>query len=104
MTTKKTTKKSRIRILLCAGQNGRCVLVGDVDQYPTPGQPVTLYNARMVLRWSAECGGLLGLAVNGPKTTTRITAAVPRTTETVWQEVCEVTAKAAEEIDKWPAC
>ncbi len=93
-----------MKIILCAGENGRAVLIGEVGRAPSPGKAITLKNARMVLSWSAECGGLLGLAAAGPKTTTRITAAVPRVCETVWQEWVEMTKTAAEEVAKWPAC
>jgi hypothetical protein len=92
-----------MKIVLCAGKNGRAILIGDVSRAPTPGKPVTLKNARMVIYWSEACGGLLGLAANGPQDGTRITAKVPRTCETAWQEWTEVTAKAAKAIDKWPA-
>ena len=90
-------------IILCCGANGRAVIFGRVETDPVPGQPVTLHGARMVLYWSAECGGLLGLAAWGPKTTTRITHAVPFVTETVWQEVVGVSETAAAEMDRWPA-
>ncbi len=98
------TAKNRQRIILCCGANGRAVIIGDVDKKPVKGQAVTLHNARMVLYWHERCGGLLGMAANGPRGSTRITAAIPWTTETVWQEACAVSAKAAKEIDAWPAC
>lgn len=94
----------RIPILLCAGQNGRAVLFGYVDSEPVPGQPVTLRDARMILYWARECGGLLGLAARGPAGDTRITPAVPQTTETVWQEWTQCTQAAAEAVNAWPAC
>jgi len=97
MPTKKT-------VILCCGDHGRAIVIGDVTRLPTPGKPVRLTNARMVLYWSKECGGLLGLAANGPKADTRITPAVPSVCETVWQEYVEVSPDAAEEIAKWPAC
>lgn len=101
-TTKRTTKKS-IPIILCAGENGRAVIYGRVSRKPTPGKPVTLTNARMVLYWSSDCGGLFGLATKGPKTSTRITQAVPETMATQWKEYVECTAEAAEEIEAWKA-
>ena len=99
---KKTTKL--IPIILCAGENGRAVLFGRVEKLPEPGQPVTLRDARMVVYWSAECGGLFGLAASGPKTSTRITRAVPSTCETRWQEYVEATPEAAAAIDAWQPC
>ena len=91
-------------IILCAGQNGRAVIFGEVENEPVAGEPVELHNARMVLYWSQECGGLFGLAANGPKTTTRITHAVPSTMATVWREWVEMTPEAAEAVQSWPAC
>ena len=92
---------ARIPIILCAGANGRAVVFGWVDTEPVPGDAVTLHNARMVLRWSAECGGLFGLAANGPRTTTRMTPPVISTTATVWQEVVAVSPAAAERLISW---
>ena len=103
MTTKKKTTKKTIPVILCCGQNGRAVLYGRVTRKPVPGKPVTLYGARMVLYWAAECGGLLGLAAKGPKGATRITHVVPETTETVWQESTVCTPEAAKAIESWPA-
>lgn len=99
--TKTTTTKT---IMLCAGQSGRAVLIGEVSKLPRAGQPVTLRNARMVLYWASQCGGLLGLATRGPAGETRITAAVPATCETVWQEWIEMTPRAADGVARWPAC
>jgi len=90
-------------IILCAGQNGRAVIFGHVASDPVAGQPVTLYDAKMVLRWDSACGGLFGLAAQGPKADTRLTHAVAETTETVWQEWVAVSADAASALLKWPA-
>ncbi len=101
------TKTKRImnkKIILCCGQNGRAVVIGDITCNPVKGKSVKLTNARMVLYWAQECGGLLGLGAKGPKGKTRITHAVPELVETVWQEWVAVTPEAAKEIDKWPAC
>ena len=90
-------------IILCCGANGRAVIIGNVKSEPKTGKPVRLTDARMVLYWARECGGLLGLAANGPKGDTRITATVPVLVETVWQEWCAVTDVAAAAIAEWPA-
>jgi hypothetical protein len=97
-----TTRKKKMQILLCCGQNGRAVIYGAVSEKPIPGQPVELTDARMVLYWSTACGGLLGLAAGGPKEGTRVTHAVPRVVETVWQEWIEVTPEAAKALADWP--
>lgn len=103
MTKKKAKKTSGLRIILCAGEHGRAVITGTVDGPPVPGQAVEVRDARMILYWSAECGGLLGLAARGPQSTTRITHAVPRTTVTRWTESIDLTAAAAAAIDGWPS-
>ena len=90
-------------IILCCGHYGRAVIYGRVDSDPVPGASVTMYDARMILRWDAQCGGLLGLAVVGPRGDTRITRAVEYVIETKWQEVVSVTPAAAAIIDAWPA-
>ena len=96
-------KKAGKMIVLCCGEYGRAVVIGRVTSDPVPGEAVRLADARMVLYWAAECGGLLGLAARGPRGSTRITHAVPRLVETRWQEWVEVAAGAAEEVDQWPA-
>lgn len=93
-----------MKIILCCGANGRAVLIGDVETEPVPGDAVRLTDARMVLYWDRECGGLLGLAAAGPKGGTRITAAVPVIVETSWQEFVVLTDEAAEGVGAWPAC
>ena len=90
------------RIILCCGNNGRAVVYGTVDAEPAAGRPVRLRNARMILYWSAECGGLFGLARSGPKTDTRITATVDEVVETSWQEFLAVSDAAVEKIERWP--
>ena len=90
-----------MRIVLCCGEHGRAVIVGDVDSAPVPGEPVEVRDARMVLRWDAACSGLLGLAAVGPRGDTRITHAVPRVVETRWQEWVAVTDAAADALDGW---
>ena len=79
------------------------MIVGDVDTEPVPGKPVKLTNCRMVLYWASECGGLFGLAANGPRCNTRITESLAVVVETVWCEWCAVSDVAVERIDKWTA-
>jgi hypothetical protein len=90
--------------LVCCGTNGRAVLVGESEKEPVAGQPITLTNARMIIYWDAACGGLLGLAANGPKGSTRITAAVERHGDECVCQWVAVSESAAEEIRKWKAC
>ena len=90
--------------IVCCGTNGRAVLIGESDREPEAGKPITLTNARMVLYWASECGGLLGLAANGPKGKTRITAAVARHGDECVRQWVEVSEASHREIDAWPAC
>jgi hypothetical protein len=89
--------------IVCCGTNGRAVIYGRSESPPVAGQPFGLEGARMVLYWSQECGGLLGLAAKGPKTSTRITHAIPYHSDECARQVLGVTDEAAEAIDKWPA-
>jgi len=90
--------------LICCGTNGRAVLVGESDVEPVAGQPITLTNARMILYWDAKCGGLLGLAANGPKGATRITAAVAKHGDVCVRQWVVVSDAAREAIEQWKAC
>lgn len=90
------------QIIITVGENGRGVVFGTVKEDPQPGQPVTLTDARMVLYWSGECGGLFGLAAGGPKRGTRLTAPVASTTVTQWKETISVSRKAAKALEEWP--
>ena len=89
-------------IILCGGSQGRAIIFGRVPADPVPGEPVTLYGARMVIRWAAECGGLLGLAAEGPKGDTRMTPGkVARLGDQAWQQWMTVGAEAAKAFDQW---
>lgn len=90
--------------IVCCGTNGRAVLIGEAQADPIAGEPITLRNARMVLRWDAPCGGLLGLAANGPKGDTRITAAVDRHGDECVRQWVAVSEEARREIEKWESC
>ena len=81
-------------IILCAGQNGRALVYGQVESLPQPGEPVTLTDACMVIYYPS--GGTFGLAVAGPPEGSRVSRSVPLTCETVWQEyiVCTEAAVA----------
>lgn len=86
-------------IILCAGEHGRCLVFGLVEAEPTPGEAVTLHRARMIL--SFPSGGTFGLAANGPPEGSRVTATVPKTVETCWQEWLAVTAEAAQRLAEY---
>lgn len=99
MATKKTAKAKKQPIILCAGENGRCLIYGYVADEPEPGKPVRLERARMVIYYPS--GGTFGLAAEGPPSGSRVTHAIEATVETKWQEWMSVTAKAAERFDGW---
>lgn len=80
--------------IVCTGTEGRCVLIGRAEVEPVTGKPLVLHDARMVLRWDAECGGLLGLAAGQIGGDTRLTAEVKKTgmdTVSQWIEVTDDT-------------
>jgi hypothetical protein len=88
--------------IVTVGDPDRCVVYGHSTEPISAGDSPKLTRARMVLYWSRECGGLFGLAANGPKTDTRLTAAV--TVEPgVVKRVIGVPAKTAVAMDEWPA-
>ena len=82
--------------IITTGTNGRCVLFGRADSRPVVGQPYTLTNARMIIRWTRQ--GLLGLAANGPLGDDRISATVPVTSGGAVQQVIDVPQAAADAI------
>lgn len=90
--------------LVCCGNNGRAVLVGESESEPIAGQPIVLTNARMVLYWDAACGGLFGLAAGGPKGSTRITAAVAKHGDECVRQWVAVSEIAKKGIEAWKTC
>ena len=93
-----------MQVIVCCGTDGRCVVFGGCDSEPITGQPITLTDARMVLYWPAECGGLFGLAANGPKDGLRLTDSVSKTATEAVRQWLAVSDKVAEELTRWPAC
>jgi len=91
-----------IPILLCGGSQGRAVVFGLVEAEPIPGTAVTLYEARMVLRWEGTAG-LFGLAAVGPAPGSRLTCSVAQVTDCDWKQWMAVTPVAAEAMAAWPA-
>jgi hypothetical protein len=95
------TNENRIPVIVCGGKTGRAVIFGYVDVLPEVDQPVDIYDARMVLYWSEQCGGLFGLATNGPKEGTRITCPVDHVQDTA-RQILTVSADAATALREWP--
>ena len=98
-----TDRREMKPYIVCTGENGRAVIYGYCEADPIAGQPIIVHKARMVLYWSSECGGLLGLAARGPQTKTRLTHAVDRTGLSAVTEWVDVSASAAQGMDQWPA-
>ena len=86
-------------IILCAGEHGRALVYGYVDEEPVPGKPVRLSRARMVIYYPS--GGAFGLGAYGPPPDSRVTSALETVVETKWQEWISVSPKAAEVFDGW---
>lgn len=89
-------------VIICCGLSGQCVVFGECESEPITGEPITLHNARMVLYWPTGCGGLFGLAANGPREGLRLTAAVKETATEVVRQWLAVTDEAAEGLREWP--
>ena len=92
-------EKSIKPIILCAGENGRCLVYGYVESEPVTGESVKLHKARMVIYYPS--GGTFGLAAVGPPDGSRVTHAVAETVETKWREWMSVEPQAAEVFDDW---
>lgn len=90
--------------LVCCGTNGRAVIVGESETEPVSGQPIMLSNARMVLYWDALCGGLFGLAAQGPKGKTRITSSVSSHGDQCVNQWLSVSPEAKKAFDQWQPC
>lgn len=86
-------------IILCGGENGRCLIYGKVESEPVAGKPVELHNARMVIYYPS--GGTFGLATDGPPPNSRVTNPVTKTVETKWQEWLSVSEKSEAAFDGW---
>lgn len=65
-----------IPVVVCTDKRG--VVFGYTDN--VDARPVRLTNARMCLYWSADVGGVFGLAEKGPTSGCKISATVPALT------------------------
>lgn len=97
------SENDRIPILLCGGSQGRAIIFGWVDSKPVAGESITVYQARMIIRWTGS-SGLFGLAANGPADGTRITESIESVTDQAWQQWLHVDKQAADRLAKWPSC
>ncbi len=90
-------------MIMCGGATGRAVVFGwhDGETLPQAETVIVLHRARMILYWPATCGGILGLAANGPQDGLRLTSAVKSVSDTA-RQVLSVSASAAAALDRWP--
>ena len=88
-------------IITTGATAGRCVLFGYCEEEPEIGEEFRLERSRMVLYWPKECGGLFGLAADGPKDGLRLSGAVTTKGHPV-REVIEVEHDVAEMLSAWP--
>ena len=91
----------KIPVIVCGGELGRAVIFGYAKRLPKAKESCTIYDARMVLRWDAKCGGLFGLSVKGPAGDTQVTSAVANVNDT-WQQALTVSEAAAKSFAEWP--
>ena len=66
----------RMTVIVCTDKRG--VVFGDTTD--VHARPITLINARMALYWSADVGGVFGLAEKGPTSGCKISAVAPTIT------------------------
>lgn len=71
---------------------------GEANKLPNE---ITIKNVRNCIYWSADCGGFLGLAANGPTKDCRIGTLAPELTLYDITSVSPVTDKAAKAWDKF---
>jgi hypothetical protein len=71
-----SAKHDRIPVIVCTDKRG--VVFGYTDD--VSARPITLQSARMCLYWSADVGGVFGLAERGPTKGCKISATAPSTT------------------------
>ena len=69
---------------------------------PGDSTTITLEKARMIVYWSAETKGLLGLAANGPAAGSCVTPAAPKLTLQGVEAVGECTKAAVKAIEAAP--
>lgn len=77
----------------------RGVFFGYTTDPPT-STVITLARARMIVYWSSETRGILGLAANGPAKGSRVTPQVPSLTLQGVTAVGDCTERAAEMMEK----
>lgn len=78
----------------------RGVFFGYVKEDKKLPDEITLTNVRNCIYWSADCGGFLGLAANGPTSGCKIGTKVP---ELRLFKVTSVTPVSDEAVKKWNA-
>lgn len=76
-----STKESKgIPVIVCTDKDHRGVFFGYVDDVPEKIEPTGTYllrDARMVVYWSSDVMGVLGLAATGPSPSCKISKSVP---------------------------
>ena len=101
MSNEKVEKKP---FIICTGKHGRLVLIGLMDPKKAKAgkKKYKMENARCLVRWSAECGGLLGFAANGPKDGCKISPAVASScgSEGI-KQVLSISDKVYADIQAW---
>lgn len=89
-----TTKSKKVPLLVTTDKRGVFFGYG----VPTTDTIIRLENAQMCIYWSANVGGVLGLAASGPLDGCKISPVVPATT---LQGVVSVTETTKEAETRW---
>ena len=71
------TKKTATKRPVLVTTTHRGVFVGETSD-PADAETIALTDARMVVHWSADCHGMLGLAAHGATRSCRLSPAVDR--------------------------
>ena len=87
-----TKKDELIAVIITTDKRG--VFCGYIDPKQRIEKTISAKNVRMVVYWSADVRGLLGLAANGPTKGCRITAAAPACVLHGVTAVMDITEKA----------
>ena len=92
----------KIPVLITTDKNKRGVFMGWIDPKDCDKQDIFADDVRMVVYWSKDVKGVLGLASNGPTRSCRITSSVKRAHLKGVDAVIELTEKAVKAWEKEP--
>lgn len=78
MTKKENVMKNKVPVLITTDNTKRGVFMGFIDPKDADKETLTAEEVRMVVYWSTDVRGIVGLAAKGPTKNCKITAAAKR--------------------------